>query len=162
MAWWIWWLLAFALGAIELLTLTFVLLWIAIAAWLTGLFALAVPNLLYQTIVFVVAGVGLFVATRRWSRARRRARSDLHASDPLVGQRAVVISGTQAAGGLATVRVRGEVWSAVSDEPLVAGDEVVVERADSPVLRVRPATAAGAARNASDGSATGGDARESG
>ncbi|MCL6549206.1 MAG: NfeD family protein [Alicyclobacillus sp.] len=136
MAWWVWWALALALGALELATVTFVLLWIAVAAGLTGLLALAVHNLAGQLVLFVAASVGLFALTRRWSQRWRMRRTYPDRLQALVGERAVVVTGT-AEGHLATVRVQGELWSAVADEPLHAGQEVVVERADSTVLTVR-------------------------
>src|SRR6266436_5357767 len=63
----------------------------------------------------------------KWSR-RRRAVTGLEA---LVGRTAVVSTPTQ-------VRVAGELWEAVSDVPLVAGQQVEVTEVDGLTLRVSP------------------------
>ena len=82
-------------------------------------------------IVAVVAGglldVSESVLLLKWSR-RRRAVTGVEA---LVGRTAVVSSPTQ-------VRVAGELWQAVSDVPLVAGQKVEVTEVDGLTLRVSP------------------------
>jgi len=82
-------------------------------------------------IVAVVAGglldVSESVLLLKWSR-RRRAVTGVEA---LVGRTAVVSSPTQ-------VRVAGELWEAVSDVPLVAGQKVEVTEVDGLTLRVSP------------------------
>ena len=82
-------------------------------------------------IVAVVAGglldVSESVLLLKWSR-RRRAVTGVEA---LVGRTAVVSSPTQ-------VRVAGELWEAVSDVPLVAGEEMEVTEVDGLTLRVSP------------------------
>jgi len=82
-------------------------------------------------IVAVVAGGLLDVSESllllRWSR-RRRAVTGVEA---LVGRIAVVSSPTQ-------VRVAGELWEAVSDVPLLVGQEVEVTEVDGLTLRVNP------------------------
>ena|SRR5213083_2982754 len=82
-------------------------------------------------IVAIVAG-GLADVTEslvllKWSR-RRRAVTGIEA---LVGETAVVSSPTQ-------VRVAGELWEAMSAEPLVAGAEVEVTGVDGLTLQVSP------------------------
>jgi len=80
-------------------------------------------------IVAVVAGglldVSESVLLLKWSR-RRRAVTGVEA---LLGRTAVVSSPTQ-------VRVAGELWEAVSDVPLVAGQKVEVTEVDGLTLRV--------------------------
>ncbi len=82
-------------------------------------------------IVAVVAGGLIDVAESlsllRWSRRRRAATG----VETLVGRTAVVSSPTQ-------VRVGGELWEAISDVPLVPGENVQVTGVDGLTLRVSP------------------------
>jgi membrane protein implicated in regulation of membrane protease activity len=82
-------------------------------------------------IVAVVAGglldVSESVLLLKWSR-RRRAVTGVEA---LIGRTAVVSSPSQ-------VRVAGELWEAVSELPLVAGQKVEVTEVDGLTLRVSP------------------------
>jgi membrane-bound serine protease (ClpP class) len=98
-----------------------------LGAILLAIFVLPAP----WGIVAVVAGglldVSESVLLLKWSR-RRRAVTGVEA---LVGRTAVVSSPTQ-------VRVAGELWEAVSDVPLVAGQEVEVTAAEGLTLRVNP------------------------
>ena len=98
-----------------------------LGAILLAIFVLPFP----WGIVAVVAGglldVSESVLLLKWSR-RRRALTGVEA---LVGRTAVVSSPTQ-------VRVAGELWEAVSDVPLVAGQEVEVTEVDGLTLRVNP------------------------
>jgi membrane-bound serine protease (ClpP class) len=69
----------------------------------------------------------------RWSQ-RRRA---MVGAEALVGRVAVAETGLAPHG---RVRLDGELWSAVSEEPVGPGVGVVVESVDGLTLRVRPAS----------------------
>ncbi len=139
LAWWIWLVIAFGIGVIELATVTFVLLWMAIAAFVTSVVSLVVPDVWVQLLIFAAVSVGLYLATRpvaqKWREKRRYPTTRL---EGMVGERAVVVKGA-APGRMATVRVRGELWSAQSDAVLESGSQVVIVQAESSVLFVRPA-----------------------
>ncbi len=107
-----WIVFALLIGAIELFSMTFILLWIAISAFLTGIFGLLVPVIEWQVGFFVVLSLLLLVGTWRIS-ARWRNRPSRFKSrvDELVGEQAQVIEGWTP-GGSGLVKIRGEVWSA--------------------------------------------------
>jgi membrane-bound serine protease (ClpP class) len=98
-----------------------------LGAILLAIFVLPFP----WGIVAVVAGglidVAESLALLRWSRRRRAATG----VETLVGRMAVVSSPTQ-------VRVAGELWEAISDVPLVPGENVQVTGVDGLTLRVSP------------------------
>ncbi len=138
LAWWIWLIVAFGIGIIELATVTFVLLWMAIAALVTAVLSLAITGVWAQFFIFAIISVGLYFATRplaqRWRNKRRYPASRM---EGMVGERALVVKGAQP-GRLATVRVNGELWSAQSTVSLEPGHWVVIVRAESSVLFVQP------------------------
>jgi membrane protein implicated in regulation of membrane protease activity len=110
-AWAIWLILAAVLGVAEVLTLTFFLGAVALAAVVAALVAVAGGNLLLQLAAFVGAS-----ALSVWL-LRPVARRHVHTppairtgTAALVGQRAVVLERVDEHSG--RVRIGGEEWSA--------------------------------------------------
>jgi membrane protein implicated in regulation of membrane protease activity len=137
MAWWVWLVVAFAIGIIEVTTLTFVLLWIAIGAFVTALLTPFVTSPWVQLLIFAVVSIVLLVATRPLSRKWKQRRTYPARTDNLIGETGVVVTEGQP-GAFATVRVKGDLWSARSDHPLRPGQTIVVVAASSTVLTVDP------------------------
>lgn len=138
MAWWVWLLIALVLGIIELSSVTFVLLWVAVAALVTTVLTPVVHNIWSQLFVFAVISVVLFFATRplarKWRNSGKRYPERL---ETVLNKTGVVVTD----GGsdkLATVRVQGELWSAESEVELHEGDHVIVKSANAAVLKVEP------------------------
>ncbi|MCL6454804.1 MAG: NfeD family protein [Alicyclobacillus sp.] len=138
MSWWIWLIAAIVIGVIELSTVTFVLLWFAVAAGITTVLSLVVTNPWWQFALFAVIGLALYFATRPLARRWRQRPSYPERTETMVGKAGVVVTGEEA-GGFATVRIDGELWSARSDERLLPGDPVVVTAASTTVVTVRRA-----------------------
>lgn len=140
MAWWIWLLVSLVIGIVELTTLTFVLLWIAVAGVLTSLLSALTTDvgLTVQILFFVIISAALIAVTRplvkKW-----RSKADGHESLPhrLAGKMGVVVANTTTTKN-AVVRVDGEMWSAVANSPLHIGQQVIVDAATSAVLTVHP------------------------
>lgn len=108
----IWIAVALILGAIELFTLTFILLWIAVAALLTGVAGFFVPSLSWQVGIFALLSIVLLLATWRFSaRIRNRPTRFKSRVDETIGERAEVVEGWSSGGG-GLVKIHGEVWSA--------------------------------------------------
>lgn len=138
MAWWIWLLIAIVLGIIEVSSVTFVLLWIAIAALLTAFITPVIANAWVQLAVFVVVSVVLYLVTRPLAR-KWRTKGDHYPTrqETMVNQTGVVVSGSRP-DALSTVRIHGELWSAEAPGELLEGEEVVVKSVTAAVLKVEP------------------------
>jgi membrane protein implicated in regulation of membrane protease activity len=84
-------------------------------------------------LVAVAGGVTIDIAQNlallRWSQRRRASVG----AEALVGRRAVAVTALDPRG---QVRLDGELWSAVSEEPLDHGREVVVRRVEGLTLVV--------------------------
>jgi membrane protein implicated in regulation of membrane protease activity len=137
MAWWAWLIIAFAIGIVEISSVTFVLLWFAIGALVTALVSLAVHDVWLQLLVFAALGLALFVATRPLARKWRRVKSYPDRSETLVGTTGVVVTAAEP-GAFATVRVQGDLWSARSNSKLEPGQNVIVRAASATILTVEP------------------------
>jgi membrane protein implicated in regulation of membrane protease activity len=135
---WHWLALGLVLFGIELMTGTFDLMMLAIAAWLTGAFAYFGPEAYAtwqgQMIVFGAASLVLVLAGRTLF-AGLRGTVDEHPTlnrrmAGLVGQRGQATG--DFSGGHGQIRIGDTVWGAEAADPMVpvhAGDSVIVEGA---------------------------------
>lgn len=134
--WAIWLILAGILLVVEMLTLTFYLLWFGIGATVAAVIDLVWPG---SWIVQILAGcivvIVLTVFTKPLTRRFRSSRGFRDAVDEMVGKHGVVLEDI-AVNSPGIVKVGNDTWSAVSDEPLKQGDTVIVVSRGSAVLQV--------------------------
>ncbi|WP_300392103.1 NfeD family protein [Henriciella sp.] len=145
---WHWLALGLILLSIEMAVGTFDLLWIAIAAGITAIFAAIAPAGLAewqgQLIFFAVAATGLLILGRTVFAGMRRLAGDHPTLNRrmarTVGQRGLVIAGFS--GGFGRVKLGDTEWSAetVDGSNPAEGTSVVVEDTVGNVLRIRMAS----------------------
>jgi len=143
---WIFWTV---LGAIliiaEIFTTGFVLLWFGIGALAAALAAfIGVSSITAQFLIFAIVSIGLTAASRTIFVnyfSREKAGGDLKSGvEALPGQIGTVVSSSRGALNEGAVKVYGSTWTAFpieGEEPLEAGDRVVVERIQGASIYVR-------------------------
>ena len=143
---WIFWTI---LGAIlivaEIFTTGFVLLWFGIGALAAALAAfIGVSSITAQFLIFAIVSIGLTAASRTIFVnyfSREKAGGDLKSGvEALPGQIGTVVSSSRGALHEGAVKVYGSTWTAFpieGEEPLEAGDRVVVERVQGASIYVR-------------------------
>ena len=139
-----WWWLAFALalGVVEMATMSFFLIWPALAALIMAGIVALVPGLSGGVIVtlFAVLAVALTFAGRSWMhRFGDGGGPDTglnSRSQQLVGRRASVLEWD---GGSGSVEVDGIRWKAIWDDPAPASTDgkVQIIRAEGMTLHVK-------------------------
>lgn len=135
--WAIWLILAGVLLVVEMMTLTFYLLWFGIGAAVAAVVALLVPDsFFWQVLAGCVVVLVLTVFTKPLTRRFRGSKGFTDAVEELVGKQGIVVESIQD-GKPGIVKVGSETWSAVSDDELAAGDAVVVVGRGSALLQVR-------------------------
>lgn len=134
-----WWWLVFAalLGVGEVLVPGVFLIWVALAAAVTGLIALALPlSVPVQFLIFAGLCLVAVWGGRRWYAANPVASQDPLLNDRtarLIGETVVVVEAIE--GGHGRVRVGDSVWSCRGpDAP--AGARVRITGADASILQV--------------------------
>lgn len=135
--WVIWLILAGILVVVEMLTLTFYLLWLGIGALVAAVVALLWPgNLALEVVAGCATVIILTLFTKPLTRRLHASRGFRDTVDELVGKQGLVMEdvGTDLQG---IVKVGNETWSALSDEPLVKGESVIVVSRGSAVLLVK-------------------------
>ncbi len=144
---WIWWsILGVILIVAEVFTTGFVLLWFgigALAAALCGL--MGIDSLPLQFLIFAVVSIALTAASRtifaKYLSPRETDNTALKMGvDSLPGRVGIVVSSSRGALHEGAVKVYGSTWTAYpseGEEPLEAGDRVVVEKMQGASIYVR-------------------------
>lgn len=143
---WIFWaILGGVLIIAEIFTTGFVLLWFgigALAAALVGLFG--INSIPIQFLVFAIVSIALTAASRTIFVnyfSREKSGGDLKSGvDALPGKVGTVVSSSRGSLHEGAVKVFGSTWTAYpadDEEPLEAGDRVVVERVQGASIYVR-------------------------
>ncbi|MCP8968913.1 NfeD family protein [Ectobacillus ponti] len=136
-AWVIWLLAAGFLFVVEMLTLTFYLLWLGVGALAGAIAALALPgSFLAQVLVACLTALVLTIYSKRISGKVRIGRGYQDAVDTLVGRQAVVIQDISKEGN-GIVKVGGDLWSAKADEPIGKGETVTIVQRSSTIVHVQ-------------------------
>ncbi|WP_291075893.1 NfeD family protein [Hyphomonas sp.] len=146
---WHWLVLGLILFGIEMMTGTFDLLMVAIAAWLTAGFAYFAPDAWtvwqWQMVIFGIASTALIVFGRTVLSGIRKSSPDHPTLNrrmaALIGERGMAMGDFLSGSG--QVRIGDTVWraEAVEGEMIRTGDTVVVEGARMTTALVRRATA---------------------
>ena len=119
----IWWILAFALVAVELTTGTFYLLVYGIAAAAAGIAAWLGLGLTAQVIIAALIGIAGTFTLKKW---RRAAARDDNLQDLDIGQ-SVSVEHWQ--GNKGQVKYRGTLWDAEAQDASVDSSKPLVIRA---------------------------------
>jgi membrane protein implicated in regulation of membrane protease activity len=139
----LWWILALVLIAVEVVAPGYFMLWIGIAAAVTGVLLWVAPglSLLAQAIVFAVLAFASCAVYWRWLRPRlqhREAGTERlnRRAEQMIGQRYVLVDAIVNGRGKAQV---GDGQWLVSGPDLPAGSTVEVVAVDGATLSVRAA-----------------------
>lgn len=134
--WVIWMIAAGVLAVGEIVSLSFFLGPIAIAAVVASVVALAGAGLAVQLVVFILASAASLLVLRPIARRHLRTPGQLRTGTAaLVGEQAVVLERVDRDGG--QVKLAGEIWTARTFDE----DEVLEEGARVRVMQIEGATA---------------------
>jgi len=142
--WW-WIALALALGAIEMVTFTYFMLWLGLAAFTVGIGLAIVPEMEGSSQVLTFALLSILYTGIGWYYVKQRQPVDEH---PSLNRRSAAVIGRQAvvteafSAGVGWVEVDGVRWRArLADgaEPPKSGAILSISSADGMTLIVTPA-----------------------
>lgn len=138
----IWLIVGLGLLIIELFTMTFFLMWIAVAALLAALTALFTASMWFPWAVFSVAAIILLLVTRPLARSLHGAVTVPSNVDSLIGQQAYVLQVIDPRANTGRVRVKSDEWRARSTEVIPEGVYVTVLAVEGATLMVASIAAA--------------------
>lgn len=140
---WAIWLIAsgiFFLG--EIFTISFLLFWPGVGAFLAFLTSLIVPeNLLVQIVVFVVSTILMIIFTKPLINKLFKNKDNTSMNNSAVlGKKGIVIKKMDKDNPVGQVKVNGELWSTIKsdkDKAINVGESVIIEKIDGVKLLVR-------------------------
>lgn len=128
--WQIWLIIAGVCLVIEIITVGFLVFWLAIGALFAMITSFFTDNLIIQTAVFVISSGLLIFATKplvkKIMNNKKSVKTNVYS---VVGKVGIVTSDINSIDGSGQVKVDGEVWSAVGDneENISKGTEVEIK-----------------------------------
>lgn len=134
------WLIASAIMFIlEIFTISFLLFFPAIGAFLAFLCAIFGASMQIQIITFVISSILLIAFIRPIVTKFFKAKDVAMNSESVIGKNAVVIKEIDNLHGKGQVKVAGEIWSAVSstDENIEEGSTVIILKIEGVKLIVK-------------------------
>ena len=152
LVWILWCLLGLILIVAEVFTAGFVLLWFGIGALAAAFAAIVgIDSLALQFLIFAAVSIGLTVASRtffvKYFSRESTGESLKTGVDALPGKTGIVVSSSRGALNEGAVKVFGSTWTAYpaeGEEPLEAGERVMVESIQGASIYVRRLSDSGA------------------
>jgi membrane protein implicated in regulation of membrane protease activity len=135
---WHWWILAVAFIIIEILAPTFVILWMGIAAFITGLILFLMPELQWQIQVFIFAilSVMSIIVWRKYY-----STNPIETDQPMLNRRGeqyvgrIITLKTPIEDGYGKVQVDDSTWK-IEGEDCPAGTKVKIVGVENVVFQV--------------------------
>ena len=137
--WIIWLLVVFFLSFIEVITVNLVTIWFILSAIVSLLLSFFVSSFTIQFVVFAVLGIVLLLTTGKSLKRifdQEKVRTN---ADRVIGMIGIVTQKIKK-NVIGEVKVDGKTWSAISDNAIDIGEEVLVEKIDGVKLIVKKNT----------------------
>jgi len=133
-----WIIIALVFGAIEIFTISFWFLWLAISALLVAIGAETgwLSSIESQLLVFALITLAFIIFTRPLVVKFFKTQDTASNTDALIGQRGIALSEIIPL-HLGQVKVKGEVWSAVAEQTIEAGKHVEIIGIEGVKLHVK-------------------------
>ncbi len=138
--WMIWMIAGVVLLILELVSMTFFLLWIGVAALIAGVVAIVVPTAWVQWLVFALASVALLIATRPLARSIHGSVTHPSNVDAMIGSRALVIEAIDPLKNTGRVRVGSDEWRARAEQAIAEEVWTEIVSLEGTTLIVKPLT----------------------
>jgi inner membrane protein len=134
--WAIWLIVAGILLVLEMMTMTFYLLWLCIGSLVAAVVALVAPEAYFwQVAAGCLVALVLTVFTKPLSRKFRAAKGFKDIGTELVGKQGIVVEPIEP-GQYGIVKVGGDSWSATATVPIGRDEKVRVLERGSTIIEV--------------------------
>lgn len=135
-AWIVWLLIILILAFVEVVTVNLVSIWFIASALVSLIVSCFYDNYFVQFAIFVILGVILLITTKKFLNRLLKSNNEKTNLDRIIGGFGIVTSKIEKNLN-GEVKVDGKYWTAICDEPVESGEEVVVLKIDGVKLIVR-------------------------
>lgn len=126
---WQFWLIIAGIFFIgEIITVGFLVFWLAVGALLAMITSFFIPNIIVQTAVFVISSTILIFATKPFVKRFVDVKVTNTNAFSIIGKKALVIKNIDPIHCIGQIKINGEVWSAesIDNEVISEGSEVEI------------------------------------
>ena len=127
--WQIWLIISGVCFIVEIITVGFLIFWLAIGALFAMLVSFFTDNIVIQTAVFVISSTVLIFATKPFVKKFAKGKSNFKSNVySIIGDTGIVTKNIDSINGTGQVKINGELWSAVGkdDIDIEEGTEVKI------------------------------------
>ena len=130
--WQIWLIIAGVALIVEIMTVGFLVFWLAIGALIAMVVSFFIDSILVQTAVFVVSSAILIFATKPFVKKFANTKNVKTNAFSIIGKEGLVIKDIDSINEKGQVKVSGETWTAIGkdDEKIPVGTKVKVTEID--------------------------------
>ena len=130
--WQIWLLIAGVALIVEIMTVGFLVFWLAIGALIAMVVSFFIDSILVQTAVFVVSSAILIFATKPFVKKFANTKNVKTNAFSIIGKEGLVIKEIDSINEKGQVKVSGETWTAIGkdDEKIPVGTKIKVTEID--------------------------------
>ena len=140
--WQIWLIISGVCFILEIATVGFLVFWFGVAALITCLISLFIPNIIVQTVIFIILSVALILLSRPFAKKIGRKDNVVTNSNAIIGKEGIVTKKIdRKLGKVGQVKILGDTWSAIcdnSDLEIPVDSTVKVTKIDGVKLIVEP------------------------
>lgn len=140
--WQIWLIISGVCFILEIATVGFLVFWFGVAALITCLISLFIPNIIVQTVIFIILSVALILLSRPFAKKIGRKDNVVTNSNAIIGKEGIVTKKIDGKlGKVGQVKILGDTWSAIcdnSDLEIPVDSSVKVTKIDGVKLIVEP------------------------
>ena len=128
--WQIWLILSGIFIIFEMITVGFLIFWLAIGALIAMIVSFFTTNIIIQTTVFIISSIILIFATKPFVKKFATIKTTHTNAFSIIGKKGVVVKDIDPTHSTGQIKVRGEIWSAESfDESFIPeGSEVEIKQ----------------------------------
>lgn len=140
--WAIWLIISGVFLLLEIFTISFLLFWPGIGAFLAFLTSLVTPNIGIQIGVFTVSTIILILLTKPLTKKFFKTKDTSMNNNAIIGKKGTVVKAIKNSETKGQVKVDGELWSAIisdDEKPVKEGECVIVEKIEGVKLKVKKA-----------------------
>jgi len=139
--WAIWLILSGVFFLAEIFTISFLLFWPGIGAFLAFLISLIAPeNIVLQVAVFAISTIALTIFTKPLIKKLFKDKDNTSMNNSaVIGKKGIIVKELDSSNS-GQVKVNGELWSAIKPEDakdIKVGESVIIEKVEGVKLLVR-------------------------
>ena len=127
--WQIWLIISGVCFIVEIITVGFLIFWLAIGALFAMVVSFFTDKIIIQTAVFVISSTVLIFATKPFVKKFAKGKSNFKSNVySIIGDTGIVTKNIDSINGTGQVKINGELWSAVGkdDIDIEKGTEVKI------------------------------------